>query len=132
MHIPLNKREWTTSGQCGNKNTSTYTKGQLISKRLFGVFNSSRKRTKTSHPEVSKMLVIIKTKLSSRQFLPWKVDLYCKCLQGITGDLQGKSAISMKRAVRITEKPYTTQRERLRKLWRNPMIIPCKHLQCIT
>ena len=27
-----------------------------------------------------------------------------------------------KRAVRITEKPYTPQRERLRILWRNPVI----------
>ena len=28
-------------------------KGQLISKGLFGVFNSSKKRMKTSQPEVS-------------------------------------------------------------------------------
>ena len=31
-------------------------------------------------------------------------------------------AISMKRAVRITEKPYTPQRERLCMLWGNPVI----------
>jgi hypothetical protein len=30
-----------------------YLKGQLILKGLFGVFNSSKKRTKTSRPEVS-------------------------------------------------------------------------------
>ena len=28
-------------------------KNQLILKRLFGIFNSSKKRTKTSRPEVS-------------------------------------------------------------------------------
>ena len=36
---------------------------------------------------------------------------------GFTGYLQVFPAISMKRAVRITEKPYTPQRERLCMLW---------------
>ena len=44
------------------------TKGQLISEELFGVFDSSKKRTKTSQPEVRdictyKMLQTIQMKL---------------------------------------------------------------------
>ena len=44
---------------------------------------------------------------------------HCKCLQGITGTLQGKCTISMQK---VCKKPYTPQRERFRILWRNPVI----------
>ena len=42
-------------GQIGHNESSVWLvdKGQLISKGFFGVFNSSKKRTKTSRPEVS-------------------------------------------------------------------------------
>jgi hypothetical protein len=50
------------------------------------------------------------------------VYIHCKCLQGITECLQVFPALSMERAVRITEKPYTPQRERLCMLWGNPVI----------
>ena len=43
-----------------------------------------------------------------------------------TGDLRGSRKVSLqylwKRAVRITEEPYTPQRERLCMLWGNPVI----------
>ena len=43
-----------------------------------------------------------------------------------TGDLRGSRSFSLqylwKRAVRITEKSYTYQRERLCMLWGNPVI----------
>ena len=47
-------------------------------------------------------------------------------LQIFTGGLQSVHGFSLqylwKRAVRITEKPYTPQRERLCMLWGNPVI----------
>ena len=54
-----------------------------------------------------------------------------------TGDLRGSRKVSLqylwKRAVRITEKPYTPQRERLCVLWGNPVIfIDCGENPMIT
>ena len=49
--------------------------------------------------------------------------IHYKCLQGFTGGVHRFSLQYLwKGAVRITEKPYTHQRERLRILWRNPVI----------
>ena len=48
------------------------------------------------------------------------------CTVNVYRRLRGVHRFSLqylwKRAVRITEKPYTPQRERLRILWRNPVI----------
>ena len=52
--------------------------------------------------------------------------LFCSTLQIFTGLYRVPRRFFLqylwKRAVRITEKPYTPQRERLRILWRNPVI----------
>ena len=80
----------------------------------------------------------------------WVCSVRCKCLQGFMGVSVGFPLQYLWiRDVRITEKPYTPQKERLCMLWGNPVIFtlwflqsfsiektyrhlanPCKHLQC--
>ena len=47
---------------------------------------------------------------------------HCKCLRGLQGICRFSLPYLWKRAVRITEKPYTPQRKRLCMLWGNPLI----------
>ena len=54
-----NKKKWVTGQSCIRKEVTSYWihtlgKGQLISKCLFGVFNSSKTRTKTIRLEVTR------------------------------------------------------------------------------
>ena len=65
-----------------------------------------------------------KSSLFSKKGTPLtsSIHAHCKCLKGFTGFPRFFLQYLWKRAVRITKKPYTPQRERLRILWRNPVI----------
>ena len=71
------------------------------------------------------MLILIQKKYKYSKdinaFLDYIV-LHSECLHGFTGFPYVFSAISIVKTVRITEKPYTPQKEKLCMLWGNPVI----------
>ena len=65
-------------------------------------------------PDIFDMKILLHKLRENLRGLEQESNLHCKCLQGITGTLQGNSALSMEKGCKHHRETYTPQRERLR------------------